>query len=108
MPIYVYGFKDVKSGVVSNSFTTTEPWEKVKQNISISLLQLSLKEPTNPFVLYAADYELVLLSELNDIVDEPYLSYLVNCSNLLAASRKAFNAGKDQTSPDDQLDKLEE
>ena len=108
MPLFVYGFRDSKSGVVSNLFVTSEPFEKVKQNISISLLQLSLKDQTNPYVLYASDYDLVLVGVHPDEMKDVPLDHSVNCSVLLAASRKAFNAGKVQTSPDDQLDKLEE
>lgn len=108
MSLFVYGFRDTKSGVLSNLFVTAEPFEKVKQNISISLLQLSFKDQTNPYVLYAGDYDLVLVGVHPDEMKDIPLDYSVNCSELLAASRKAFNAGKGHTSPDDQLDKLEE
>lgn len=99
MPLYVYGFRDKKSGVISNPFVTAEPWEKVKQNIAISLLTLSMKEKTNPYVLFSSDYDLVLCNVFPDEMKDLNLDYSVNCSELLAASRKAFNAGQDHTSP---------
>lgn len=99
MSLFVYGFRDKKSGVISNPFVTAEPWEKVKQNISISLLSLSFKEKTNPYILFSSDYDLVLCNVFPDEMKDVTPDYCVNCSDLLAASRKAFNAGQGHTSP---------
>lgn len=98
--LYLYAFRDVKSGVLSNHFITAEPWEKIKQNISISLLQLSIKDKTNPFILYAKDYDLVVVGTVKDEIKALSVdATFVNCSDLLAASRQAFNAGQGHTSP---------
>ena len=105
-----YAFCDKKTGVLSNHFITEEPFEKVKQNISVSLLQLSMKEPTNPFVLFANDYELCWVCHVEclnqDIAgSSDEVDQRASLSYLLTASRRAFNAGNDQTSPNADLDK---
>lgn len=103
MALFIYAFRDKKSNVLSNHFITSEPWEKVKQNVSISLLSLSFKEKTNPFVLFSSDYELICIGCAPDNLSEGAIvddqMDRVNCSDLLAASRKAFNAGQGHTSP---------
>lgn len=106
---YLYGFKDIKSKAVSNCFVTAEPFEKVKQNVAVSLLQLSIREPTNPFVLFSSDYDLVCLQTFADDqepLDNDWSS--VCLSELLAASRRAYEMRTNQTSPTEEFDKTEE
>lgn len=99
-----YAFLDKKSGVLSNHFITDEPFEKIKQNISISLLQLSLKDPTNPFVLFAKDYDLVWVTFVeclySDVCEDSQglIDNVANLDQLLAASRKAFESRSNHTS----------
>lgn len=99
-----FAFLDKKSGVLSNHFITDEPFAKVKQQISVSLLQLSLKEPTNPFVLYAQDYELVWVCFVECVYSDvcggsDEVDQRASLSDLLIASRRAFKVSQDQTSP---------
>lgn len=98
----LYAFRDNKSGVLSNFFVTAEPFAKVKQNVSVSLLQLSMNEKTNPFILFSKDYDLVAVQSFADDM-EIHSTYenTVNVDTLLAASRSAFEMRKDQTSPTD-------
>lgn len=103
MSLYLYAFLDKKSGTLSNHFVSAEPFEQVKQNISISLLQLSMKEPTNPFVLFASDYSLIQLFEVMDEVPVDVFESknnfkFVSCEELLVASRKAFESRSNHTS----------
>lgn len=108
-----FAFCDKKSGVLSNYFITDEPFEKIKQNISISLLQLSLKDPTNPFVLFATDYDLVWVTFVecfySDVCgDTEDVDKVVNLDQLLAASRKAFESRSNHTSQNEGLDEPKE
>lgn len=100
----LYAFRDSKSGVLSNHFVSAEPFAKVKQNISVSLLQLSLSEKTNPFVLFAKDYDLVAVQSFADDLEVSENNDRVNLEVLLAASRSAFEMRKDQTSPTEVLE----
>lgn len=111
MSLSLYAFRDVKSNVLSNHFVTSEPFEKVKQNISVSLLQLSLKDPTNPFVLFSDDYELVFVCNVPDYRDDHTISLSdehVRCSELLVASRMAFESRSNHTSQNKVLDEPKE
>lgn len=104
----MYAFYDTKSGVFTNHFVSGEPFEKVKQNVAVSLLQLSLRDKTNPFVLFSGDWRLVEVDdEVPDVLDDSYVKhdvvldplYSESLSVLLAASRDAFKVTEDQTSP---------
>lgn len=99
----LYAFRDKKSGVLSNCFITNDPFSKVQQSVSISLLELSMKDKTSPFVLFADDYDLVKIAEIPDELKEVVDLDQVNCAVLLAASRKAFTDGQNHTSQDDEL-----
>lgn len=99
-----YAFCDKKSGVLCNHFISEDPFPKVKQQISVSLLQLSLKEPTNPFVLYAQDYELVWVCPIESLNQDiagstDQVDQRASLLDLLTASRRAYKVTQDQTSP---------
>lgn len=104
MLFHVYGFRDKKSGAVSNHFISPDPWSKICQNISVSLLNLSQREPNSPFVLFSEDFDLVCVDSFSDdtFVDDPQTT--MNISTLLVASRNAFKKAHDQTSPDDEVE----
>lgn len=99
MSLNIFAFRDKKSMVLSNHFISAEPWEKIKQNISVSLFQLSVKDKTNPFVLFASDYDLVHVGSVDDEMLDLSDTFHENCANLLLASQKAFNAAQNHTSP---------
>lgn len=103
----IYAVLDKKSGVLSNHFVTGDPFGKVKEQMSISLLQTFFKDKTNPYVLYGGDYELIFVGTCPDEIkmsDFPGTDEHVNLGQLLAASRSAFETTKNQTSPDVGLD----
>ncbi len=100
----LYAFRDKKSGVLSNCFITNDPFSKVKQSVSISLLDLSFKEKTSPFVLFASDYDLIKVSEIPDEIKDFADKDQINLEVLLAASRKAYETTTSHTSPNDQLE----
>lgn len=104
----LYAFRDNKSGALSNFFVTAEPFSKVKQNVSVSLLQLSLKETTNPFVLFSKDFDLVSIQDIYDDQEISSNHNSINLDVLLTASRSAFDMRMNQTSPTEELDKTEE
>lgn len=110
----IYAFLDKKSGVLCNHFISDEPWSKVQQSISISLLQLSLKDPTNPFVLYAKDYDLVFVDFVECLYgdcafDDPKdADKCISLNTLLTASRSAYAGARDHTSQTDELNNQEE
>ena len=104
----LFAFRDNKSGALSNFFVTAEPFSKVKQNVSVSLLQLSLKETTNPFVLFSKDFDLVAVQTFADDMEISSENDSINLDVLLSASRSAFDMRMNQTSPTEELDKTEE